>query len=74
MSRALADAILKAVVDHTQLTKRQVVAVYADSEQIEIIYGRHAGTRIERRRTVLATETTELLSDVEIDRLPLEAK
>lgn len=73
MSRALADAIRDAVVAHTQLTERQVVSVYADAEQIEIIYGRHVGTHIERRRTVLATETTELLSDVEIDQLPLEA-
>lgn len=71
MSRALADAIIQAVVAHTQLTERQVISVSADAEQIEIIYGRHAGTHIERRQTILSTGTTGLLSDVEIDRLPV---
>lgn len=69
--REFADALLEVVVAHTQLTKNQVISVSADSEQIEIVYGRHAGTHIERRQTLLATETTELLSDIEIDRLPV---
>lgn len=68
---SLRDALVQAVVNHTLLTERQFLGVSMDAVEIEIVYDRHAGTHIERRQTILAADTTELLSDIEIGRREL---